>query len=1111
MKKLIYFCIAFFFLASTLHAQTQKLIFESISMAHGLSQHCVNAIIQDSTGFLWFATNDGLNKYDGHSFRIFKPIQGDTRSISGNKISTLLQDSDGKIWVGMTMGGGLNIFDPRTEIFTPVMDKQGKSYYEHDISDIFEDREGNVWIASNGGGLYCYNRKTETCSHYTHNPHDPTSITSNAVRAVSQDTYGTIWVGMDEKGGLNKFDTETQKFTPVPFIKNNIMSIRCDSYGQLWIGTYYGGFGIVNPKTGKFQTFLPIVGEKNSLSSNIVMSFYEDQSTQQMYVATREGGLNIYHAQTHKFLASYQENKSDFSITSNNIRSVYKDRSGVLWVGTENDGLNKCNTQRKNFKVLQTPNGVPLFNVHTIIDNEKNTWIGTRGAGLHLIEKQNNSIRSFYANSNSTEIYNKINCMIYDPRGFYWIGTEGNGIFKFDAKTERHEQFKYDADDKNSLSNNAVKSLFLDNDSILWIGTHGGGLSKFNYQKRQFTTINLSNNNERNVVWCIIQDTDGIMWIGTSGLGLLKFDPKTNSKQFFTRNATDINSLSHNEVTDILEDTKGVLWIGTSGGGVNKFDKKTGSFTTFSRKDGLANDVIASLQEANNGDIWIATDFGLARLDPNRMHSTNYYKIDGLAGNSFNQGARYKNEQGELFFGGRAGVTYFIPDSISNTRYFGNIVLTDLRIFNQSVAVGEKFDDNVILTQALRFLDTIILSYKYSFSIEFANLNFIAPEKIQYKYKLDGFDNDWLYTNADKRFATYTNLAGGTYTFKVMATNTDGEWGEQITSITIIIIPPFWRTTWFYSTLIVLIIGAIYSYVTIRERNLIAEKQKLEEKVNERTKEIEEQKELLSKKNEDLLHKNILINDSINYAKRIQDVVFPQMSEVKKYLPQSFVFFKPRDIVSGDFYWILEQNDDLYIAVADSTGHGVPGALLSLMGTTLLNEITHNSRNQQPVAILEKMNKGIIKILNQHNPDQPEIQDDSVDITLCKINKSQRTVHIVSAQQTFFHIAPNQEIDVIHGDMTSIGGTFNNNIEFTNREFEYEPGASFYLFSDGFCDQFGGAENKKYQTARFKQLILDMQNLSMDKQFACIETEFDTWKNDNRQTDDVLVIGFKLD
>jgi serine phosphatase RsbU (regulator of sigma subunit) len=344
-----------------------------------------------------------------------------------------------------------------------------------------------------------------------------------------------------------------------------------------------------------------------------------------------------------------------------------------------------------------------------------------------------------------------------------------------------------------------------------------------------------------------------------------------------------------------------------------------------------------------------------------------------------------------------------------------------------------------------------------------------------------------------------------------MASNSDGEWSEQCARITITIIPPFWRTTWFYSLLIIVIIAIVYSYVKIREKQLIAEKQKLELMVDERTKEIEKQKDLLSKNNEELTRSNTLIRDSINYAKRIQDVVLPQVSEIKKHLPESFVFFKPRDTVSGDFYWISEQNNDLYIAVADSTGHGVPGAFMSLIGTTLLNEITHNTHNQMPVTILEKMNKGIIKALKQQNSDRMEIQDDGLDITLCKINKTQKTVQIASAQQSFFYIAPNNEIEVIHGDMTSIGGSFNTNIDFTNREFEYQAGARFYLFSDGFCDQFGGAENKKYQTARFKHLILDIQHLPMTKQLAVIETEFDTWKNDNRQTDDVLVLGFKLD
>ncbi|MDR0941328.1 MAG: SpoIIE family protein phosphatase, partial [Bacteroidales bacterium] len=1096
MKKFTSLCIVFLLTIVALHTQAQRLIFERISMAQGISQHSVNAIIQDSTGFLWFATNDGLNKYDGYEFRIFKPIPGNPHSISGNKITALLQDSEGKIWIGLD--DGLNIFDTRTETFSQFKNEQGNNRFTHKIFDIFEDSEKNVWIASNGGGLFCFDRKTETFCNFTHNPHDPTSIASNVVRAISQDKYGTIWVGMNAVKALNKFDLKTKKFTTLPFAETDVMSIHCDSYGQLWIGTYNLGFVIINPKT---ET--EIAGDNKRLTSNTVWSFYEDSARQRMYVATRDGGLNIFHTQTHTFLTSYQATQSDFSLSSNLILSVYKDRSGVLWVGTENAGLNKSNTQRKNFKTLRTQNGMALTNVFSIIDDEHNMWIGTRGDGLHSISKATKTIHTF------NSVSKKINTMIYDPRGFFWIGTEGDGLLRFNPNTRHVEQFKENPDNANALSNNAIKSLFLDKNNILWIGTYGGGLCKYDYTTKKFTTIPISDNADRNVVWCIAQDNEEIMWIGTKNLGLLRYDPKTNNKQFFTRNLNKEHTISHNEVSDILITGNGDLWVGTSGGGINKFNKVTNSFITFSRKNGLPNDVIASLQEDNHGDIWVATDFGLAKFDPKRMICTNYYKIDGLASNSFNQGARYKNSQGELFFGGNTGVSRFLPDSISNTLDFGNVVLTDLKIFNQSITVGEEIDDRVILEKALRFLDHIELSYKESFSIEFANLDFVAPEKIQYKYRLDGFDKDsvWQYTDANKRFATYTNLPGRTYTFEVMATNSDGVWSNQCARLTITIIPPFWRTTWFYSLIIIMLIFGVYGFVKIRERNFLDEKEKLEQMVNERTKEIEErrkeievQKDLLSQKHAELLNSNKQIQDSINYAKRIQEVILPRASEIEKYLPNSFVFFKPRDVVSGDFYWISKQNDDLYVAVADSTGHGVPGAFMSLIGSTLLNEITHNARNQHPVAILEKMNKGIMKALKQKRGDQIESQDDSVDITLCKINKVERTVQIASAQQSYFYIAPNSEIEIIHGDMTSIGGSFNTDIEFTNREFEYQPGASFYFFSDGFSDQFGGAENKKYQTARLKNLILDIQNLPMNKQYAMVEMEFDTWKHDNRQT-----------
>ncbi|MDR1762255.1 MAG: hypothetical protein LBR55_07375, partial [Bacteroidales bacterium] len=446
MKLFTPFCIVFFIFANALHIQAQKLIFEPISMSHGLSQHSVNAIIQDSTGFLWFATNDGLNRYNGYEFTIFKPIPGDAHSISGNKITALLQDSERKIWVGMTMGGGLNIFDPSTETFSQCVNENGDSNFTHSISDIFEDNQKNVWIASYGGGLHYYDRKNNTFTNYTHNPHDRTSIASNSVRAVCQDAYGTIWVGMNVDGGLQKFNPETKTFTSVPFLNYDIMSIHNDSYGQLWIGTYYGGFGILNPKTERYQTFTHTARLQNELSNNIVWSFFEDKTTQKMYVATRGGGLNIYNTQTHEFLETYQENESDFSIASNNILAVHKDKSGVLWVGTENNGLSRCNTQRKNFKILHAHNSAWLINIHSIIDEGNRMLIGTRGTGFHYIAKHSNNIRSFYSTNNSNKNYNSVNSMIYDPRGFYWIGTDGYGIFRFDAKTQQFEQFEYNAD-----------------------------------------------------------------------------------------------------------------------------------------------------------------------------------------------------------------------------------------------------------------------------------------------------------------------------------------------------------------------------------------------------------------------------------------------------------------------------------------------------------------------------------------------------------------------------------------------------------------------------------------------------------------------------------------
>ncbi len=1127
-----FFCYILLIVVSlTGYAQKQtQMSFSRVSMDEGLSQVSVNSILQDSTGFLWFATLDGLNRYDGYTFKVFKPSASDTNSISTNRILCLYLDSHGKIWVG-TLGGGLNVYNPITETFTRYMydPKNPNSLSNNDVYDIVEDDEGLLWIATYGGGLNCFDRKTGKFTAYKHNPNNLNSIGSNQVRVVNKDRFGNIWVGVNEGGGLDKFDKATEIFHHIDFIDRDIMCIENDRNGDMWIGTYYGGFGVMNAETYEYKVFCNNPSDTMSLSNNIVWALYEDTISNIMYVGTRGGGLNMFNASTKEFLGYEMKNQHEGGLTSNNILSILRDKSGVLWIGSETDGLNKYNTHRKKFSILHTSvdfkslvssnNVMAFWEIKDFSPEYDGKFIvATRGAGLLLYDKDFNVIKTYQGRGSNN--YNVITSIAQDPRGFFWLGTDGNGLFRFSLDKGVLDHYSYVEDARNVLSNNAVTALCLDNKQRLWIGTYGGGLCKFEWEKGKFTTYNISTSNfMRNVVWCVMQDSQDIIWAGTNGKGIMRVNPETDAVTFLESERLNPHSLNNEIVYSLYETNNGTFWVGTGGGGLSKYNRREKTFVPYTqRSHGLTNDMVLAMQEDKRGNLWVSTCYGISKFAPFAESFTNYYQADGLQGNSFNERASYRSSSGMLFFGGSEGVSYFNPDSILNDTYTGRVVITELKIFNKLVEIGEKILGNVVLDQSITTTKELKLSYKSNFSIVFAILNNVAPSKAQYKYRLVGFDENWNYSDALKRSATYTNLAGGDYVFEVTATNNDGVWSDEITQLKITIVPPFWKTTWFYSLAILILGIGIYTYIKYREHLYKEENAKLERKVKERTAEIEQQKvklelqsDLLVRNNDELSKSNRLIRDSIRYAKRIQDAILPPVSLLRDYIPNAFILYKPRDVVSGDFYWFLEKDNKMYVAVVDCTGHGVPGAFMSMIGATLLQQIT-SKRLYSPVDILGTLNTCVRTALNQKECALPDSQEDGMDITLCLIDKDNRTVQIAAANHVVYCVHDGL-IETIEGDMASVGGymTAENSGGYTNHKIKYTPGTRLYMFSDGYQDQFGGESNKKFLGTRFKKLLFDSSSLPMEQQRELIDNAFEEWKGDRKQIDDVLVLGLELD
>ncbi|MCQ2959086.1 MAG: SpoIIE family protein phosphatase [Bacteroidales bacterium] len=1132
MKRLLYYIILFFFSVAGYAQQQNPMYFEQVAMEDGLSQVGINSILQDSTGFLWFATLDGLNRYDGYTFKVFKPLVNDTTSISSNRVLSLYLDSYGKIWVG-TLGGGLNEYNPLTETFTRYMHDPNdeNSLSNNDVYDIVEDDEGILWLATYGGGLNSFDRKTHTFTSYKHNPSNLNSIGSNQVRSVNKDRFGNLWVGVNEGGGLDKFDKKTGIFTHVNFINHDIMHIESDKNGDLWIGTYYGGFGVLNPETYQYQVFENIPGDSLSLSNNIVWTFCEDTIANIMYVGTRGGGLNMFNLTTKEFLGCEKMHQHDYALSSNNILSILRDRSGVLWIGSETAGLNKYNTHRKKFALLHPSQDfkskVTSDNVMSILEikdfspeHDGHFLVGTRGAGLLYYDKDFNIIKSYQSTKDDKNGFNMITSIVQDPRGFFWLGTDGNGLFRFSLEKGVLEHYVYIEDATNVLSNSAVTALTLDAKLRLWIGTYGGGLCKFEWEKGKFTKYEVNSSNfMRNVIWCVMLDSQEIIWAGTNGRGVMRVDPETSEVEFFEPNRNAPNTLNSEIVYSLLETRNGTFWVGTGGGGISKFNRREKTFQAYTQKShGLTNDMVLSMQEDKRGNVWISTCYGISRFAPFAETFTNYNQSDGLQGNAFNERASFQSASGMMFFGGSKGLSYFYPDSIINDTYIGHVVITGLKIYNKEVEIGDEIQDEVVLTQSITMTEELSLSYKYNFSIDFSILNNVAPSKVQYKYRLVGFDEDWNYTDASKRSATYTNLAGGDYIFEVTATNNDGVWSEEVTQLKITIVPPFWKTTWFYSLLILIFGLSIYIYIKYREHFYKEENAKLEKMVKERTAEIEKQNvklemqsELLTRNNEELAKSNRLIRDSISYAKRIQEAILPPISILHEYLPNAFIMFKPRDIVSGDFYWFMEREGKMYVAAVDCTGHGVPGAFMSMIGATLLQQITYK-KMRTPAEILDKLNIGVRSALNQKDGASTESQEDGMDITLCLIDKEAKTVEISAANHVVYCVH-DALVETIEGDMASVGGSINSDMSegFTNHKFFYTSGTRLYMFSDGFQDQFGGESNKKFLGVHFKKLLFETSTLPMEEQCQVLNKTFEDWKGSRKQIDDVLVLGLELD
>ena len=1077
-------------------SQNVNVSFETFTMSDGLSNNLITCVFQDSKGFIWIGTPTGLNRFDGRSFIQFKNDPLNSNSLSSNDINGISEDAFGCLWIATA--NGLNVYNTNTGKFKKYFNnpKNTNSIINNMVYNVLVDSKGFVWIKTLRF-LDKLDPKTNTVKHYEHYFDLFNPFVEHANYPIFEDSYGIIWVSTND--GLNYFDTEFEQFVrfesdesnPKAICNNQIKCIFEDSKRQLWIGTS-NGFSRFDRKKRVFESYYVdnLKQEKNAING------ITEDANNNLWLASDQKGLVRFDISNKTFTSYKQTTQSDKSMPSNTIYRLFKDKTDILWLGTR-FGLTKFDSKKRKFNLYRNaPYSeylLPSNDITSVLaDVGENVFVATRSNGICLINRLKKSVNYY-------NLYNKkcktdfINVLVSLKNNTILAGTL-TGIEQYNTIKDCFEPFLTPNNCKNStiLDNKSVVNIYEDKKSNIWIGTTHG-LVKYSQKTGQTTLYtydySLGITIPSNVVNCIYEDKTGAIWVGTDN-GMAKYDA---SKDLFIRigNEKKINQkLSNQHVNCIEGDEFGVLWIGTVAG-LNRYDIKTGLFSYITERDGLPNDLILSMIK-DGRNFWLATNKGIAKYDDKSKKIRSYILSDGLQGFEYNVNSKSVSPRGECFMGGVNGFNSFFPNQMEDNLLIPNIEITSFVSFNSSGKSIHRIDETK---------DIFLHSDSRSILIEFAALEYSFPKQNKYKYCMEGLDSKWI--DADNRnYASYSNIPPGEYTFMVKGSNCDGVWNDKGTSLKIIIETPIWKNKWTYVAYFILIALLVLGIIELRTRSLKKANKILHEKELASV-EIARQKEEMSVKN-----KNIM--DSITYAQRIQLAIMPSISKFKRLIPESFILYQPKDIVSGDFYWITEIGDKLFIAAVDCTGHGVPGAFMSIIGYDLLRNITKERGIHRPSEVLDQLNKSLIELLAKNNIVVGQVKD-GMDITLCVFHKSKGQIEFSGALNPLYIIRDNK-IVTVKGDRYSVGlGNEHPDENFKNHVIKLELGDRLYIFSDGYSDQFGGPEAKKMKFRRFRHLLLSIHDYPFDQQKKYLEDHFVQWMGAHEQVDDILIIGMSFD
>ena len=1042
---------SFFLLFSEVLSQSQ-IKFNHLTVKDGLSQSSVTCIFQDSKGFMWFGTQDGLNRYDGYNFKVFKNEPSNIASLTDNFVFSIYEDQSNTLYIE-TQSGALHQYISKSESFL-VVNRDSVNLAGAKLSTVgamFQEATGIKWTGGlgSGTGLKRLDINTGQTTLYKHDPANPNSLSDDKVYSIYKDRSGNIWVGTFN--GLDRLDEATGKFfhyrndpaNPNSLPDNWVWPIFEDSKGNLWIGTVRGGLSRFDPVYGNFVNYRNDPNDPTSISDNFIFSIYEDRSGI-IWIGTNLGGISFFNPSAQVFEHFRYDPGNTNSLNDNIVLSMLVDRTGTYWIGTRNGGLNRFDYNAKKF--------------------------------THY---KNNPL-----NSNSL-INNSIQSLLEDRTGLLWIGTHSRGLDAFDPITGTFTHYIHDPSDPNTLTDNRIYSLVEDKQGHIWVGTYGGGLNMIDKKSGKISHYRVDANDSTsissNATWSVETDESGNLWIGTYGGGVNVFNPLTQTFRHYRNQPSDSTTILDNNIIRVFNDSKGNMWFGTTRG-FSRYISEFDHFKNYTEKDGLSNSFVYGIVEDNQGNLWLSTNNGLSKFNPEKETFRNYYYKDGLQDNEFNQNAFARDfKTGNLLFGGPNGFNVFNPDSLKDNTYLPPVEFTRYFRYNTDDEEGKP-----IIEKGISERDRIVLTHKDNIiTLEFAALSYHNNYENRYRYKLEGFNENWIQLGTSHS-VTFTNLSAGEYNLLVIGSNNDGLWNEEGISLKIVVFPPWWKTNIAYGAYFLAILSFLYGMRRF-EINRREQKAQIRESAL-RIKATEAEKRALEIENE-------------RKTKELEQARQLQLSMLPKELPnlpdlEIAAFMRTATEVGGDYYdFILQEDGVLNIAFGDATGHGLQaGTMVTLMKGFFTSD-------SSKLGLQEFMNHCTMIIKDIR------LGRILMSFSYLKIHKGKLQISSAGMPPIYYYHKETNQVEEISIQGMPLGAM--RKAVYQTMEKELKSGDTILLLTDGLPEQMNPKE-EMFDYALVKKHFIDNIECVPDTIIKKLVDAGDRWMDGRNQDDDITLVVLRV-